>query len=246
MTSQVHPMCGCGELESEAVVHQGSEPCKCLCSWGLHGPSEACFRPIDHKPHCRHYTAPMDAEIARDILAAKEPTQPKSEPPIDHDVAKAFCEWGLGFPNALQSQAWESNFYSEIGNLARAYLDLNARWDMARKVLPKVQLLVERDALAAQLRERDRIDAENTLERAMEVKTHEKEESQMTDDIKSVCVWTEEDPWGSTPETWMGTCEILWYLNEGGPKEHEMNFCPKCGKPLQLVPWKDEPDEDDE
>jgi hypothetical protein len=45
------------------------------------------------------------------------------------------------------------------------------------------------------------------------------------------CVWKEEDD-GSY---WGGTCGIAWVLTCGTPREHQMNYCPRCGKPLKQV-----------
>ena len=45
-----------------------------------------------------------------------------------------------------------------------------------------------------------------------------------------VCHWTETDAdWSQ----WSGACGIEWHLTDGGtPKDHGMNYCPKCGKIL--------------
>lgn len=42
------------------------------------------------------------------------------------------------------------------------------------------------------------------------------------------CTW-EEDADG----VWHGPCGISWVLEADTPSENEMNFCPKCGKPLR-------------
>lgn len=28
-------------------------------------------------------------------------------------------------------------------------------------------------------------------------------------------------------------CGVVWNLNEGGPEDNEMNFCPKCGHDMR-------------
>lgn len=44
------------------------------------------------------------------------------------------------------------------------------------------------------------------------------------------CVWTQsEDP--HMPDTWESACGAVWTFTEGGPKDNDMNHCPKCGKP---------------
>lgn len=65
--------------------------------------------------------------------------------------------------------------------------------------------------------------------------------------MSETCSWKEDDPWGDTPETWAGTCGVYWYI-DGKPEEHEINFCPKCGKPVVFVHWveKEEEEEDNE
>ncbi len=40
-------------------------------------------------------------------------------------------------------------------------------------------------------------------------------------------------------EPWVGTCGIEWSLHDGTPKDNDMNFCPKCGKPLVEIKRED-------
>jgi len=58
------------------------------------------------------------------------------------------------------------------------------------------------------------------------------------------CTWKETSDF-NMGNTWSGDCDILWTMMDGTPKENEMNFCPKCGKPLVEVPFV-EPQEDEE
>jgi hypothetical protein len=52
----------------------------------------------------------------------------------------------------------------------------------------------------------------------------------------SKCKWElEEDT-----DAWIGTCKIYWVFNNGGPKDNDVNFCPKCGKSLEIVSNTDE------
>lgn len=44
---------------------------------------------------------------------------------------------------------------------------------------------------------------------------------------KESCKW-EDDGEGN----WGGSCGVLWTLLNDGPKENDMNYCPKCGKKL--------------
>jgi len=46
------------------------------------------------------------------------------------------------------------------------------------------------------------------------------------------CSWTEEDPWGSMPDTWQTACGNLFTYTEGGPSENDAKFCCYCGKKL--------------
>ena len=36
-------------------------------------------------------------------------------------------------------------------------------------------------------------------------------------------------------EIWEADCGLTWSLEEGGPEENGMNYCPKCGKKLVAV-----------
>jgi hypothetical protein len=59
------------------------------------------------------------------------------------------------------------------------------------------------------------------------------------------CEWREEDPNGHMPGTWSSACGELWSFTEGGtPSENSVRFCHGCGKPVQVVPFPAEPDED--
>lgn len=51
-----------------------------------------------------------------------------------------------------------------------------------------------------------------------------------------VCEWHEIDNL-NMPDTWEAECGAVWTFNEGGPKDNEVNFCPKCGKSvLEIAP----------
>lgn len=62
-----------------------------------------------------------------------------------------------------------------------------------------------------------------TLEPRMWIEYHWK------DDLPAVCAWNEIDNL-NLPDTWEAECGAVWTFNEGGPKDNEVNFCPKCGK----------------
>lgn len=32
-------------------------------------------------------------------------------------------------------------------------------------------------------------------------------------------------------------CGLLWVLSNGGPKDNEMNYCPKCGRRISAEEW---------
>lgn len=43
---------------------------------------------------------------------------------------------------------------------------------------------------------------------------------------ENTCLWSLEDG------VWRGVCGVQWCLNEGTPKDNEMNYCPECGKKI--------------
>jgi hypothetical protein len=45
------------------------------------------------------------------------------------------------------------------------------------------------------------------------------------------CTWKHTDD-VHMPDTWEADCGAMWSFIEGGPKDNNMNFCHKCGKPL--------------
>jgi rRNA maturation endonuclease Nob1 len=45
------------------------------------------------------------------------------------------------------------------------------------------------------------------------------------------------------PYTWEGECGACWYFDEGTPKENDVRFCPKCGKPIVEVKYQEDDDE---
>lgn len=49
------------------------------------------------------------------------------------------------------------------------------------------------------------------------------------DAIKLDCVWDVHD---EEANAWEAECGLIWCFEVGGAKENEMNFCPKCGRPL--------------
>ena len=38
-----------------------------------------------------------------------------------------------------------------------------------------------------------------------------------------------DDDWN----TWECECGLMWALTAGDPKKNEMNYCPKCGEPIE-------------
>jgi hypothetical protein len=55
------------------------------------------------------------------------------------------------------------------------------------------------------------------------------------------CTWRQnEDGWWEAD----APCHITWETPDGSfPREHKMNFCPQCGKPLVEVPYEEEEEE---
>ena len=44
------------------------------------------------------------------------------------------------------------------------------------------------------------------------------------------CKWQQSDD-VNMPDTWEASCGAIWTFTEGGPKDNDMHYCPKCGKP---------------
>jgi hypothetical protein len=44
------------------------------------------------------------------------------------------------------------------------------------------------------------------------------------------CTWKQHDDF-EMPDTWEADCGAIWTFTEGGPKDNDMHYCPKCGKP---------------
>ena len=44
------------------------------------------------------------------------------------------------------------------------------------------------------------------------------------------CTWKQHDDI-HMPDTWEADCGAMWTFTEGGPKDNDMHYCPKCGKP---------------
>ena len=44
----------------------------------------------------------------------------------------------------------------------------------------------------------------------------------------AACSWTQDDE-----ELWSSSCGLEWIFLDDGPKENDMNYCPKCGKKLR-------------
>lgn len=48
--------------------------------------------------------------------------------------------------------------------------------------------------------------------------------------MDETCTWARPDS-NHMPDTWEAACGAMWTFTEGGPKDNDMHFCPKCGKP---------------
>jgi DNA-directed RNA polymerase subunit RPC12/RpoP len=53
----------------------------------------------------------------------------------------------------------------------------------------------------------------------------------MLNDAAKPCEWSVYDEYDS-PDTYAGTCGVMWTFDEGDPKDNEVNFCPKCGRKI--------------
>jgi len=56
-------------------------------------------------------------------------------------------------------------------------------------------------------------------------------------DISKPCEWRYDEDDGS----WDGACGAKWRLEDAGPTDHGMKFCPCCGKPLVEIPTSKTP-----
>jgi len=50
-------------------------------------------------------------------------------------------------------------------------------------------------------------------------------------DNGNTCRWVYEE-WD---DYWEGDCGVTWQLLDNMPAENNMNYCPKCGRPLVAV-----------
>ena len=55
--------------------------------------------------------------------------------------------------------------------------------------------------------------------------------------VTKVCTWVEDAHYDAIYE---GACGIQWALWGGGPKENDVNFCPKCGGRVKIGKRKTE------
>jgi hypothetical protein len=60
-----------------------------------------------------------------------------------------------------------------------------------------------------------------------------------------VCKWMEDDPWGVMPGTYASQCGEMWSFIDGGPTENHVRYCHGCGKPVRVVPFPVEPEEEE-
>jgi hypothetical protein len=56
------------------------------------------------------------------------------------------------------------------------------------------------------------------------------------------CVWRQDDE-----GNWFADdpCSAGWQFITGGPSDNDMSFCPVCGRPLEMVPYKNEEVDDE-
>jgi hypothetical protein len=49
---------------------------------------------------------------------------------------------------------------------------------------------------------------------------------------RATCTWAQVDDM-HMPDTWQADCGTVWTFTDGGPKDNDMKFCPKCGKNVE-------------
>jgi hypothetical protein len=62
------------------------------------------------------------------------------------------------------------------------------------------------------------------------------------DYAENKCVWRQDDE-----GNWFADdpCSAGWQFITGGPSDNDMSFCPVCGRPLEMVPYKNEEVDDE-
>jgi uncharacterized protein (DUF983 family) len=131
---------------------------------------------------------------------------------------------------------------SEIQRLQRSIDNLEPELRLEREGGEEAQAEIERlkEQALRNLEIRDSALGER-LEKALAEIERLKGESLISQPAQT-CAWTED-----ADGIWTGACGIYWVLTgDVGPKENEMHFCPRCGKPLVEERYVPEPDEEDE
>lgn len=64
--------------------------------------------------------------------------------------------------------------------------------------------------------------------------------------VEAYCEWREEDQWGPMAGTYESACGQAWAFTDGGPAENNVRFCQGCGKPVNVIPFPQPPEEADE
>ena len=49
--------------------------------------------------------------------------------------------------------------------------------------------------------------------------------------MNASCTWKQDEDYG---DSWATKCCEMFVLNDGGPAENKMRFCPFCGKPIAV------------
>ena len=52
---------------------------------------------------------------------------------------------------------------------------------------------------------------------------------------QDVCIWTQD-----SDGPWCGSCGVMWEFIDGGPKDNETHFCPRCGGVLLAEPFAED------
>lgn len=52
---------------------------------------------------------------------------------------------------------------------------------------------------------------------------------------QDVCIWTQD-----SDGPWCGSCGVVWEFIDGGPKDNQTHFCPRCGGVLLAEPFHDD------
>ena len=64
------------------------------------------------------------------------------------------------------------------------------------------------------------------------------------EDLPEACRWEYQEGEGEGC-VWAGDCGVMWEFSYGSPKDNDVRFCPRCGRPLVQMPFVPEDEEEE-